>query len=246
MLNNDYTKHNFASQKFFNASQKWTQTYLQRDMAYPSEYVIRIFKGEYPRLNFNKNRYPGQTILDIGCGDGRNLMMLRQCGLSCYGVEINDEIVEQIKGNFNGIGGIEVKTGHNANLPFEEDFFDYVLSWNSCYYMGDNMDFLAHVREFARVLKPRGTLVLSIPKKTCFIYRGCDIVESENGEKYAVIRNDPFQIRNGVTLKFFDDEKDIARSFSSCFDSFVFGSIHDDCFGYDYHWHLIVCQKKDR
>lgn len=30
---------------------QWTNVYRKIDMPYPSEYVIRIFKGTYPRLN---------------------------------------------------------------------------------------------------------------------------------------------------------------------------------------------------
>jgi len=225
------------------AEVNWTNTYQQLGMAYPSEYVIRIFKGEFPRLNFDKTLYPNQTILDIGCGDGRNLVMLRQCGLSCYGTEITDEIVHKIKENIFGIKGIDIRTGHNANLPFENNFFDYVLSWNSCYYMGNNLDFKAHIREFARVLKPNATLVLSIPMKSCFIYHDCEVTYN-NDEKYAIIRNDPFNIRNGELLRLFDDENDIAACFAEQFDSFIFASIVDDCFGYDYHWHIVVCKRK--
>ena len=172
--------------------------------------------------------------------------MLRQCGFSCYGIEITDEIVNQVGINTNGIAGIEVKTGNNAYIPYNDSFFDFLLSWNSCYYMGDALDFQAHVMEYARVTKTGGTLVLSIPKKSCFIYHGCDTFITENGERYAIIRNDPFKIRNGESLRIFEDENDIADCFSAYFDSFIFGSIQDDCFGYDYHWHLVVCKKKER
>ena len=110
--------------------------------------------------------------------------------------------------------------------------------------MGSGSDFNAHVQEYARILKPQGVLVLSIPKKTSFIYKGCDVYHQENGEQYALIRNDPFKIWNGEILRLFDDEVDIVSAFSTHFDSFVVGSIHDDCFGYNYHWHLVICQKK--
>jgi len=62
--------------------------------------------------------------------------------------------------------------------------------------------------------------------------------------QYAVIKNDPFQIRNGVILKVFEDEEDIECTFSGYFENFTYASIHDDCFGLDYHWHLLVCEKK--
>ena len=49
----------------YNAEEIWNKTYLtEQNMAYPSEYVIRIFKGKYPTLNFNKN-YNKKKICDL-------------------------------------------------------------------------------------------------------------------------------------------------------------------------------------
>jgi len=106
--------------------------------------------------------------------------------------------------------------------------------------MGNLKDFNEYVKEYARVLKKRGYLVLSIPKKTCFIYHDCERIEVDR----AIIRNDPFNIRNGEILRIFENEAEIEKVFSVYFDNFIFASVHDDCFGYDYHWHLVVCQKK--
>ncbi len=106
--------------------------------------------------------------------------------------------------------------------------------------MGNKTDFQEYVKEFARVLKKDGYLILSIPKSTCFIYK--DSEELKKG--YRIIKNDPFNIRNGEVLRMFSSESEIKESFSEYFKDFVFASIHDDCFGFDYHWHLAVCRKK--
>ena len=39
-------------------------------------------------------------------------------------------------------------------------------------YGGVDTDFQDYVKEFARVVKKDGYLILSIPKETCFIYKG--------------------------------------------------------------------------
>jgi ubiquinone/menaquinone biosynthesis C-methylase UbiE len=106
--------------------------------------------------------------------------------------------------------------------------------------MQGRRNFNKYVKEFARVMKPNGYLVLSIPKKTSFIYK--DSEKSNPG--YQIIRNDPFNTRNGEVLRMFENENDIKKEFSTHFKNFIFGSVHDDCFGYNYHWHIVVCQKK--
>jgi SAM-dependent methyltransferase len=226
----------------YDAGQQWTTTITSRtDMAYPSEYVIRIFKGAYPRLDLDKQSFSGSRICDVSCGDGRNLPLLRYCGFATYATEISQEIVDKVSRNLAASGvDAEVRVGTNDTLPFDDSFFDYVLSWNACYYMGQSRDFGVHVQELARILKSGGTLVLSVPKQSCFIYKTSD--NEEPG--FAVIRNDPYGVRNGEVLRVFAGEEELADAFSSHFKDFVFGSIHDDCFGFDYHWHIAVCRRR--
>ncbi|MCL1918695.1 MAG: class I SAM-dependent methyltransferase [Peptococcaceae bacterium] len=228
-----------------NASQQWSQIYTSSsgtEMAFPSEYVIRIFKGKYPRLDLDKASFRGKSICDLGCGDGRNMLLLSQCGFEVSGMEIAPEICQTVTRNLGNCNvNADVRVGTNDSVPFEECAFDFLLSWNACYYMGHNDDFNKHIDEFARVLKPNGLLVLSLPKKSCFIYKNCDI----HKPGYAVIREDPFNVRQGEILRIFEGESEIETVFSRHFNNFVFASIHDDCFGFEYHWHLAVCRKSE-
>lgn len=216
---------------------KWTKA--TQGMSYPSEYVIRIFKGTYPRLNLDKKSFKNKKICDVSCGDGRDLAFLKSCGFDVYGTEITEGMVKLIRKNVPALKTSHIKIGTNESIPFKDNFFDYLFSWNACYYFGKTKDFDRHVQEFARVMKPGGTLVLSIPKKSCFIYKGSE--ESKPG--YQIIRNDPFGVRNGEVLRMFQGEDEIQQAFSASFTDFIFGSIEDDCFGLDYHWHIAVCRK---
>ena len=106
--------------------------------------------------------------------------------------------------------------------------------------MGNSHEVNDYVKEYARVLKPEGYLILSIPKKTCFIYHDSEILK----KGYIIVRNDPYNVRNGDILRIFEDRAEIESAFGRYFNNFVFASVHDDCFGYDYHWHLAICQRK--
>ncbi|HJP17158.1 MAG TPA: class I SAM-dependent methyltransferase [Nitrospinota bacterium] len=226
----------------YDAKKAWEKIYLSaNEMSYPAEYLIRIFKGKYPLLDFDKSQYKDQKVLDLGCGKGKNLPFLKKCGFDVYGVEITEEIAKKVKSDLNQLGleNIDVRAGMNDSIPFENNFFDYLVSWNSCYYMQESTNFGQHIKEFNRVLKKGRHLILSIPKKTCFIYHGSE--ELKKG--YQIIRNDPFNARNGAIMRMFENKQEIEDVFSKYFSDFAFASVQDDCFGYDYHWHLVVCKK---
>ncbi len=223
----------------------WNKAYAEDgQMAYPAEYVIRMFKGSYPRLNLKEisgGGYEGKSILDIGCGDGRHLCFFDTLGFGrIAGTEISKETVESALKNTKKYGiNPDIRVGINNNLGFEDEAFDFVLSWNVCYYLDDDMDFTTHVKEYARVMKKDGILVFSIPCKDCFVYK--DGIE-KNG--FMEIRNDWFELRNGSVQKIFQNEEDIMETFGSHFKEFTFGRINDDCFGLDYKWYIGYCRKK--
>ena len=169
----------------------------------------------------------------MSCGDGRNLAFLNECGFDIFGTEISKEIVNKTKKNLSNFKiKPTLKVGTNSEINFKDNFFDYVLSWNSIYYMGENLDFNSHVEEHARIM--------AIPKLAFHYFKGSKKVKPG----YCMIKNDPLKIRNGQVLRYFKNTNEIKTAFSKKFKNFIFGSIEDDCFGYDYHWYLVICQKK--
>ena len=72
----------------------YTDFYRVRDPVhvYPVEFVVRAFLGNYPRLKTDHRAYSGKTVLDVGFGDGRNMPLLHNLGMTVSGVEISDEI----------------------------------------------------------------------------------------------------------------------------------------------------------
>jgi SAM-dependent methyltransferase len=229
----------------YDAKQSWSKAAVssQQDLTFPAEYIIRIFKGKYPHLKLKDEvAFEGKKICDVSCGNGANLSLVHQCGFKIFGTEISADIVDIAKQHLarRDIRDFDIRVGTNENIPFDNAFFDFLISWNSCYYMGQQKDFGVYVKEFARVIREDGYFVLSIPKKTCYIFDGAE--PSQKG--YCVIKKDPFGVRNGEIMRVFQDEEEIRQAFSPYFGDFIFGSIQDDCFGFAYHWHLAVCRRK--
>ena len=76
------------------------------------------------------------------------------------GTEITQEIVDTVASQLRAIGAtgldVDLRVGTCASLPWPDATFDYLLTWNSCYYMGPDGKFEDHVAEMARVIKPSG------------------------------------------------------------------------------------------
>lgn len=219
----------------------WAKLYKSGTLAYPSEYVIRMLKGNYPKLNFIKNGYKNKSILEVGCGDGRHMPLFKSLGFSkIAGTEITDEICNITVTKMSDMGvEADIKVGKNSDLPFEDRSFDFLLSWNVCYYLDEEKDFHSHVEEYSRVLKNGGVLLFSIPTKKCFVYK--DGVEKDG---FMEIRDDWFGLRNGSIQRVFEDEEEIEQAFGSHFKDFTFGHIEDDCFGLSYSWFIGYCYKR--
>ena len=228
--------------KKYSNQEKWeTHFHKLNKISYPSEGIIRIFLGNYPKLQFKYKKK--QKILDLGYGDGRHLLFFKKLNLNVYGVEISEKINQITKKLLrkNEINNIVLKKGNNEKIPFNNEFFEHLISWNSCYYMQDqNSKFENHLKEMARVLKKSGYIILSIPKFNCFIFNKAKKIN----KKYVVIKNDYFNERNGQIMRYFKNVKEIRSEFSKFFNNIVISEIDMDWFGLKYSWHIIIAKKK--
>jgi ubiquinone/menaquinone biosynthesis C-methylase UbiE len=104
----------------------------------------------------------GDTILDLGCGAGRNAHYLAQSGYKVFGVDIAESAIEFCKKRFKrfNLSGI-FKQGTFDHIPFPDNFFFAVI----CIAALDHgtLDCAkAAMTEIRRVLVPRGIMLLTI------------------------------------------------------------------------------------
>ncbi|MFQ5855675.1 MAG: class I SAM-dependent methyltransferase [Anaerolineae bacterium] len=96
---------------------------------------------------------PGQTLLDVACGDAQLGRVACQAGLIYYGVDISH--VAAWAAHHAG-----VFVGDGAHLPFADNRFDYVTSIGS---LEHYLDMAQGVHEIARVLKSDGRACVLVP-----------------------------------------------------------------------------------
>jgi SAM-dependent methyltransferase len=111
----------------------------------------QIIRGELDRLPLPAPA----TVLDAGCGSGRMLQELEPYG-DVFGVDVSPEAAEIARSRGHG----EVVDGPLEELPWEDAKFDLVTCLDVLEHLPDEDSAL---RELARVCKPGGWMVLTVP-----------------------------------------------------------------------------------
>lgn len=96
-----------------------------------------------------------QTMLDVGCGEGRFCRMLGATGIACTGIDPTRTLLEHARER--DPRGIYIEASGNA-LPVGDASFDLVVSYLS---LLDMPEIGAPIAEMARVLKPGGALLIA-------------------------------------------------------------------------------------
>ncbi|EAV40562.1 hypothetical protein SIAM614_16737 [Stappia aggregata IAM 12614] len=168
--------------------------------------------------------------LDLGCGVGRHALSFARAGFETHAMDLSEAGLAELKKSA-AADGLEIET-HLAPmtaLPFDDDSFDYVLSFNVIYH-GDPSIVHTAIAEIARVLKPGG------------IYQGTML--SKRNANFSIgteVATDTW-IRDG------DDDKDHphfycnASELVALFDRFELSYLEDKVHTKpgSWHWHMIA------
>jgi len=98
-------------------------------------------------------------ILEIGCGIGSVVFELSRQGYDVTGIDISGEAIEY---GLKKYGDIRLEVQAAETLPYEDQYFDVVLSFDLFEHIA-NID--RHVSEVRRVLRPGGYYLFQTPNK---------------------------------------------------------------------------------
>jgi SAM-dependent methyltransferase len=112
-----------------------------------------LFATELQRLQISRDA----SILDIGTGTGSTLRMLRDQGYSnVTGLDESDEAIRYCA--LKGLGS--VAKGNLSGLGFPDGSIDFVFATDVLEHVDDD---LRGLREIARVLRPDGKVLITVP-----------------------------------------------------------------------------------
>lgn len=126
----------------------------------PEDYVIYLF--HLATYRFAQRYTSGLRVLDYGCGSGYGSSMIAKTAAHVTAVDVAEDAISHARETF-GAPNIEfLSIDPEQALPFKDESFDTVLSFQVFEHVADTHRYLAEIR---RVLVPGGTLVLVTPDR---------------------------------------------------------------------------------
>lgn len=138
--------------------------YWEQVLEAPTSAYKELFEAEQKYLV--ENITPGSKVLDIGCGEGRNMASILKQTPYVYGIDNDQKVVDDAIKNFKDIDTVKVLKTEAINLPFKNETFDVVTFLMILPNLEINKK--ETIKESARVLKKEGVLILSTFAETAF------------------------------------------------------------------------------
>lgn len=126
-------------------------------------------------------------ILEIGCGNCRNLKDFAKAGFVCYGIDFSRKMLKFARLYCKKYGfKVILKKAKVESLPFKNNTFDYLLAIAILHHLKPRQQIKA-VKEMYRVLKDDGLALISVWNK-----------KSKLKEEFV-----PWKIKNKIYLRYY-------------------------------------------
>lgn len=115
---------------------------------------------------------PGERVLDAPCGHGRIANLLAAEGCAVVGVDAAEMFLDRARADAEALGvDVDYRHGDLRVLPVVDGELDAAVSWFTSFGYFDDADNQAVLREYARVLKPGGRLLIEMLSRDNIIRR---------------------------------------------------------------------------
>jgi SAM-dependent methyltransferase len=143
---------------------------VSEPLSFTGERFLPELKGEisyehWHRYAFASQLSKGCQVLDVACGEGYGSAFIAETSRSVIGLDISPETIAHASNRYKKIKNLKFITGSCDHLPFPDDSFDRVVSFETIEHIEAQKQFLLEVR---RVLTPEGLLIISSPNKQLY------------------------------------------------------------------------------
>ena len=193
--------------KFEKTREFWGKEIVRGNLIYPNVNVIRFVK---------RNMVSGATILDFGCGAGRNSIALSKEGYKCIAMDYTEEALSLTRQKVAETS-LEIDIVQNVGLevPLVENCVDGIIADGSLFY-NKKSDVITLLKNLRKCLKQGGKIWADWRTKSDSLYK-CGISLGEG----------LYQLASGTKREgacyFFVDEQDIVEMYESA--GFVLESV---------------------
>ena len=129
---------------------------------YPSLELVRL-----EQWFFNSKR--SGKLLEYGFGGGCNTAHLYECGYNIYGLDVTKGSIRNTKERFKKIKKRKGRTlslnllkANSKTIPFKNNYFDYIVAMSVLSLLGSKTKILHLLKEFKRILKKDGKIILDM------------------------------------------------------------------------------------
>lgn len=137
----------------------WDKTYSSgrqiNNTKFPEQFLIKFFHDPNFQKSIQQKESP--SILDIGCGYGRNVPLFMTVSQNITCLDPSQNAVDFIAKNYNVTAS--VFTPPNLGL---DKAFDLIVACNSIYYIDEGFEFYSYVDNIINTLNDNGLFIFSL------------------------------------------------------------------------------------
>jgi 2-polyprenyl-3-methyl-5-hydroxy-6-metoxy-1,4-benzoquinol methylase len=109
-----------------------------------------------------------KKVLDLGCNTGYGSRIIKNSCKEIVGVDVSDKAIEMAN-NLHGKENIKFRVIDGKELPFSENTFDVVVSFQVIEHIVNEQEYFAEIK---RVLVPGGKIIFTTPNRLIRLYPG--------------------------------------------------------------------------
>lgn len=134
---------------------RWAEDRAFTNLQYPAEEVVRFLKRNFKNAK-------DKSILDFGCGSGRNIVPMIDMGFrEIVAMDYNEGCLELTRKKANNHPCLRCIRNERLEIPLPSECLDGVVAWGALFYFtNDERDYF--LREIYRVLKMGGDILCGL------------------------------------------------------------------------------------